>query len=256
MKNRHLRELIFYNVSSNLKAEMNRYALSYLWWVMEPALHLIILFLVFGIFFGQSADPNFIPFLFCGLVPWIWFNKSITNGSGAIIGGRNIIRDTHIPKFFFPTVSIIQDSFKELFVFFILIIVLLMSGVSPTSTWCLLPVVMLLELLLIASIVFTLSMIVPYFLDLKYVISTTLQLLMFSAGTFYDFKSMPEVFHKYFLMNPIALLINMYRDVMMYNKGINMHDFIYISMFIVVFGVLSFLLHKKLNKDVPKVLFR
>lgn len=256
MINKQFRELVFYSIGCNLKAEMNRYALSYFWWIMEPALHLIILYVVFGVFFGQSADPLFIPFLFCGLVPWIWFNKSISNGLDSIVNGRGIIRDKHIPKYFFPTVSIIQDTIKELFVFIILMVILLLSNLYPNENWLFLPLVILLEFLFIASLAYLFSIIVPYFLDLKYIISTILQMAMFGAGTFYDFRTMPEEFHPYFLLNPIVLLINMYRDVLMYNKPINSSDFLYILAFVGVFGGISIILHKLLDKEVPKVLFR
>ena len=256
MRNKQFRELVFFNATSNLKSEMNSYALSYLWWIIEPGIHLLILYVVFGIFFEGNTDPHFIPFLFCGLVPWFWFNKSISNGLGSVVGGRNIIKDTYIPKYFFPTVSIIQDTIKELVVFIILILVLIISGVYPTKTWALLPFVMFLEFLLITSVVYLVSIITPYFLDLKYVISTFLQVVMFSAGTFYDFNTMPEVYHKFFLLNPMALLLKMYRDVMMYNKPIDLGNYFYILSIVFVLGFFSYFLHKKLDKKVAKVLFR
>jgi lipopolysaccharide transport system permease protein len=247
---------VLFNVVCNLKAEVNKYALSYLWWIIEPALHLFILYIVFGIFFHGNSNPNFIPFLFCGIIPWFWFNKSIANGMDAILKGRHIIKDTYIPKYFFPTVSIMMDAVKELVVLFLLLIVLIITGLPPTKTWLFLPLVILLEFLLIASIVYLVSIIIPYFLDLKHVINTGLQILMFGAGTFYDFRTMPEVYHKFYLLNPISLLINMFRDVLMYNKPINFKDYLYILSYVCFFGVLSFIAHKKLDREVPKVLFR
>ena len=256
MRNRQFIELVRYKVASNLKAEINRYALSYLWWVIEPALHLLILYIVFGIFFKGNSHERFIPFLFCGLAPWFWFNKSISDGMESILKGRQIIRDTYIPKYFFSTVSIIMNLFKGLILWVILIVVLVISGFYPSKLWLYLPLIILLELLLIASIVYFVSIIVPYFLDLKYIINTALQILMFSAGIFYDYKTMPEVYHKIFLINPVALLINMYRDVLMYQKPINLGNYLYILLFVCVFGVLSYVVHKKLDKEIPKVLFR
>lgn len=256
IKSKQFRELVLFSVRTNLKAEVSKYALSYLWWIIEPALHFFILYAVFGVFFGGNNTPNFIPFLFCGIIPWFWFSKSIANGMECIIKGRQIIRDTYIPKYFFPTVSIIQDAIKELFVLLILIAVLLVSGLSPNKMWGLLPIILLLQFLLIASIVYFISIIVPYFLDLKHIITTLLQIIMFGSGTFYDFKTMPEAYQDIFLLNPFALLINLYRDILIYNKPINLSDFMYIFLFVIIFGILSFIAHKLLDKEVPKVLFR
>lgn len=256
MRSKQFRELVTFNVICSLKAEVNRYALSYLWWGIEPALHFFILYTVFGVFFNGNSNPDFIPFLFCGIVPWFWFNKSISNGMDSILKGSQIIKDTYIPKYFFPTVSIVMDAFKEFLVLLIVILVLVLRGLYPNEMWLFLPLVILLELLLIASIVYLVSIIIPYFLDLKHIITTGLQVLMFGAGTFYDFKTMPEAYQKFFLLNPMALLINMYRDILMYHKPINTKDYLYILSFACFFGSLSFIAHKYLDKEVPKVLFR
>jgi len=256
MKKKQFWELVKFRVQCDLKAEVDKYALSYFWWIFEPGLHLFILYIVFGVFFQGNNQPHYIPFLFCGIVPWFWFNKSVTSGMESILNGRQIIRDTYIPKYFFPTVSIIQDLVKEMLVLLILIIVLFISGVYPTKMWVLLPVILVLQLLLIASIVYFISIIVPYFLDLKQIISTLMQIVMFGAGTFYDFKTMPEEYHKLFLLNPIALLINMYRDILIYNNFISIRSCVYILLYIVLFGILGYFAHKHLDKEVPKVLFR
>lgn len=256
MTGTHFLQLVGYNVRCNLRAEARRYALSYLWWVLEPALHLLILYVVFGIFFGQRENTNYIPFLFCGLVPWFWFSKSVTNGVNSIIEGGGIIKETYIPKFFFPTVSIAQDSISEMFVFLILILLLLASGVYPTSTWLLIPFILTLQLLLIASISYFLAILVPYFHDLKYIVTALLQVVMFGSGTFYDYKIMPPEYQEIFLLNPCALLINMYRDVLIHNQGINFANYFYVFSFAVVLGLAATSLYKKFDRDVPRVLFR
>ncbi len=174
----------------------------------------------------------------------------------SIIKGRQIIRDTYIPKYFFPTVSIIQDAVKELFVWVVLILVLLVSESYPNIMWMFLPILLLLQFLLIASIVYLVAIIVPYFLDLKHIITTLLQVIMFGSGTFYDFKTMPEAYQDIFLLNPFALLINLYRDILIYNKPLHMQSILYIFLFIIFFGILGFIAHRRLDKEVPKVLFR
>lgn len=251
----HFVEHVLYNVQANLKIENKRYALSYLWWVIEPILHFIILYIVFGIYFGNS-DSDYIPFLFCGLVPWFWFSKSISHGLDSILSGQHIIKDIYIPKYFFPTVSILQSTIKEFTVIAILIIILVLSGVYPTLTWLYLPIIIILQFIFIASLVYFLAILVPYFLDLKYVIVTLLQIIMFASGTFYDYKAMPEYYQSLFLLNPMALIINMYRDTLMYHQSISVIDCAYILFISIILGTCSFFLYKKLDKEIPKVLFR
>lgn len=249
-------ELVMFNVRCTLKSEVSRYALSYLWWIIEPALHFLVLYFVFGVFFEGNKNGDFIPFLFCGVIPWFWFNKSISNGMESIIKGSPIIKDTYIPKYFFSIVSVISDAAKELLVFLILIIVLVLSGFYPNEMWLYLPLVLLLEFLLITSIVSLIAIIVPYFMDLKHIVNSGLQILMFGAGTFYDYKTMPAKFHVFYEWNPTVLLIDMYRDIFMNQKTISFNDYIYVFSFVCLFGGLSLYINKLLDKDIPKVLFR
>lgn len=256
MKNKQFRELIIFNVFSNLKAEASGYALSYLWWIIEPILHFSILYVVFGVFFNGNQNKDFIPFLFCGIIPWFWFSKSIFNGLDAVIRGGSIIKDKYIPKHFFAFVSVLSDAFKEFPVFIILCVVLLLTGFYPSYTWLFLPFILILQFLFITAIVSLVSIIIPYFLDLKQIVNTVIQILMFGAGTFYDYKTMPEKFHVFYQWNPIVVLINMYRDVLMYQKPIAITNYLYVLFFTCIIGVLSYFTHKKLDKDLPKVLFR
>lgn len=256
MKNKQFRELIFFNVFSNLKAEVSGYALSYLWWIIEPTLHFAILYLVFGVFFNGNENKDFIPFLFCGIIPWFWFSKSIFNGMDVILKGGSIIRDKYIPKHFFALVSVISDAFKELPVLIILIIVLSITGFYPNYLWLFLPLILILQFLFITAIVSLISILVPYFLDLKHIVSTAIQILMFGAGTFYDYKTTPEKFHVFYEWNPIVVLINMYRNVLMYQKPVELTNYFYVLGITCFIGGISYLVHKKLDKDIPKVLFR
>jgi lipopolysaccharide transport system permease protein len=255
MRLSHFRELTFFTIQSNLKAESNQYAFSYIWWILEPMLHFIILYIVFGIYLG-SNENNYIAFLFCGLVPWFWFNKSISNGLDSIINGKGIIRDTYIPKYFFPTVSLLQSASKEFFVLVLLIVILFLSGIYPSITWLSLPLLVLLQFLLIASLVYLVAIIVPYFSDFKHIISTLLQLLMFASGTFYDYKIVPEAYQELFLLNPMALLITMYRDILIYHKPLEWGACAYIVVLSLLFFAVSFYLYRKLDRSVTKVLFR
>jgi lipopolysaccharide transport system permease protein len=252
----HLSEIIVSSVCLKLKSGTRNYALGYLWWLIEPVLHLLVLFIVFGIFFGQSGEAHYIPFLLCGLVPWIWFHKSVMNGLVAIVDGRSIIMDVHVPKIFFPTVSILQDLVKELVVFACFLFALFIAGVAPGMTWLWLPLIMLLQFLLIAVVAALLAIALPYFFDLKQILPTLLQVVMFGSGTFYDYRQMPEVFQDLLLLNPMALLIGMYRDVLIYGEAIAVADCAYILSIVCVLGLINFALYQALDKDVPRVLFR
>ena len=248
-------ELVLYNVVTGFKADARNYALGNLWWVAEPALHLLILFFMLRHVFG-GGDGQFAPFLFCGIVPWIWFSKSIFSGTASIFENRHIIRDTRVNKLVFPTITVLRDLIRELPVLLILMTVLPFMGIAATPHWLQLPLVVALQIALIAGIVYCAAMIMPYLPDVKYIIATGLQLLMFASGTFYDYKAMSASFQSVFLLNPVAVLINLYRDALMYQKLINPMDALYVAAFAAGFALLAAMLRRKLDADLPTVLYR
>ena len=69
MFTKHFWSFVTTKVTLNLKAEASKSYLSYLWWLLEPALFVAVLYVVFGIFLAKGT-PNFVVFLMCGQIPF------------------------------------------------------------------------------------------------------------------------------------------------------------------------------------------
>ncbi len=218
MISRNFWPLVFTQVQLNLKSEASKSYLNYVWWILEPGLFVAVFYIVFGVLL-KIGGPDFLPFLICGKIVYLWYARTVTNSSGAILLGKGLINSVYIPKLFFPLVVVFQDSVKQLFVFSVLVIVLLVLGVEPTLTWLYLPVVAVVQLTFIAASGLVASAIVPWLPDFRFIVATGLQLLMFGSGIFYryEFVVAPE-YHSLFLANPLAALIESYRLVLLYDS--------------------------------------
>ena len=106
MKPRCFFRLVIVKVWFNLRTEAAQHRLSYAWWILEPVLHMGAFYLIFKILL-QRGTENFVAFLLCGLVPWLWFAKSVTNSCQSIIQGKGIISQAFIPKAFFPLTAVV-----------------------------------------------------------------------------------------------------------------------------------------------------
>lgn len=246
-------QLVFTKVQFNLKSEASNSYLSYIWWLLEPALYVGTFYLVFSIFMATKT-PDFIVFLCCGNIPFTWFSRTINNAGSAIIGGKGLMNQIHITKAFFPVVVIFQDLFKTIIVFMILLMFVWFNGFEPSEAWLAIPVIMLAQLLLISSIAIFVSMIVPFIPDMRFIISTGLMMLMFGSGLFYDYKQVILPEHQdIFLMNPIANLISMYRQVLMEGLMPNWLSLLYIFSISSVSLLLALLLLKKLDSTYTRL---
>ena len=56
IKNTPWLPFLLIKVRANLTSEMSRTYLSYLWWVVEPALFIAVLYLVFGLMLRRGED--------------------------------------------------------------------------------------------------------------------------------------------------------------------------------------------------------
>jgi lipopolysaccharide transport system permease protein len=213
----HLIEVLFTKLVLNLKAEAARTYLSYVWWLLEPALMVSVLYVVFAIFLA-TRTPDFIIFLVCGKIPFLWFSKSVSNASRSIMAGRGLINQVSIPMPFFPILVVFQDAFKQTVVFVFMFAFFFIFGLDATWVWFTVIFVILTQLLLIIALSLLVAAITPFLPDFRYLIAAGMMALMFGSGIFYSYKSvlLPE-HQQLFLMNPVANLIKNYRQVLMDN---------------------------------------
>ena len=214
---RHMLEVFFTKLRFNLKSEAKKTYLSYIWWLLEPALHVAVFYLVFSIFLNRGTN-NFLLFLLCGKIPFLWFSKSVSNASNSIVAGRGLILQISISKPFFPLLVVAQDFIKQLFVFGFFFVFLVAYGVEFTANWFYILPVIATQMLLIIACALLAAAITPFIPDFKFLIATGMMMLMFGSGIFYSYKEvLLERHQEIFLMNPLANLFKNYREVLLEN---------------------------------------
>lgn len=212
--NHHYLELIWYKTLSELRAEAAKAYIGFLWWVIEPVIYMGVFFVIFGMVF-EKGGPGFIPFLLSGLVAWKWFSSSINNSSTSISKkNAGIMSQVYLPKHIFPTINVITNTIKFLVVFAFLLAALVLSGYPPNEAWLALPLVILAQFLLVLSLAWLVSSIVPLFPDFKLVLGNIMSLLFFSSGVFFDISKVPGTLGFILKLNPVAILLDSYRTIL------------------------------------------
>lgn len=211
---RRFLELVWTKAIFNLRSEVHHNYLSYGWWVLEPLLHMIVYYVVFGLLLKRGGE-NFPVFLLTGLVPWMWFMKTVSGSSNSIIAGKNLMLQVGLPSITFPLINIIQSSLKQLPVFILLFGFIWLQGYSPNSYWWFLIPVIFVEAILIVAFSCLVAAIIPFIRDLSYLVPTGLAFTMFLSGIFYDYRTISPDWQSLFLLNPVAFLLKCYREILM-----------------------------------------
>lgn len=203
----------------NLKAEASRFVLSYLWWVIEPLLWVAIFYFVFDVLLN-SGRADFLLFLVCGKIPFMWFSKSVNAASNSIVLNKGLIHQVDMPKSLFPYVSVHEALYKQWPVFLVLFAVVAFYGFYPELNWLwLLPVVVVqYGLILVCSLLGALC--VSFIIDFRVVISMSMMFLMFTSGVFWDINAIQNTVLRDLVLtyNPIAFLLDAYRQVLIHRS--------------------------------------
>ncbi len=211
-------DLILYKTYADLRAEAARTYLGFLWWVFEPIMYMSVFYLIFGLLMNRGPE-DFVPFLLVGLSIWQWFKSCLSHGGVSIYNGRLLMRQVHLPKVLFPIILILTDSVKFVFILSLLLVFLWSQGYGPSLTYLALPLVLGTQLLFITGCVLLLAAIIPFLPDLRFVVENLLQAVFFVSGIFFEAdKVVPEEYKFYYYLNPMATLIEDYRDILMYQS--------------------------------------
>jgi lipopolysaccharide transport system permease protein len=176
---------------------------------------MLAFYIVFGLLLDRGTE-DFVVFLLCGLIPWLWFAKSVNNAASSILTARGLILQISLPKIFFPAVSVLQDTAKQLIVFTLLILFLLLYGIEMQIAWLAVIPIAIVELVLIMGCAFMAAAVTPFLPDFRFLVSTGIQLLMFASGVFYSIELIRPEHRDLFFLNPMASILNSYRTALLY----------------------------------------
>lgn len=124
----------------------------------------------------------------------------------------------------FPLVNCQEAFYKQLVAFIVLIVFVLINDYQDYSLWWQLIPLILLQYLLIIGVGSFFAVFVTFAQDFTMLISMFMMGLMFTSGIFWDVNLIQDPSLKEILMiaNPLASIIDGYRQVLMYGNPLNM----------------------------------
>ncbi len=177
-----------------------------------------VFYVVFGLLIRVPIE-NFATFLIVGLVIWRWFDGSVRQSIECIPKNSAIINQIYIPKHIFLWVVLTANAVKFAIVFTLMFIFLAWSlgGPGPTIVW--LPILMLVQLSLIAACSVLVAAAYPFVPDLRVLINSGITMLFFASGVFFRIGQRGEFYAQVLQYNPMAVLISQYRNVLLYGTA-------------------------------------
>jgi lipopolysaccharide transport system permease protein len=214
------RPLIQSLVGRELKARYRGSVLGFLWSFVNPLLQLLTYGLVFTKILPSSHGPEIEPFLlffFCGLLPWTWFQTSLAESSGVLIGGGNLIKKVLFPAEVLPVVTVLAN-----LVHFILglpaLLVFLVLYRRLSWSALLLPLPVLVQLVFTLGLALLISALTVHFRDIQSILTHLLQLWFFSSPVLYYYGGLSGWTRALMRLNPMSHLLVSYQQILFHGS--------------------------------------
>lgn len=202
-------------VRRELKLRYRGTWLGFLWTLLNPLVFMVVYTLVFSHFF-RVGIPKFPAFLLTGLLPWNWFSESVMTGTNSLVDHATFLRNAVFPAQVLPVVSVGAGMMNYIFSLPVLFILLVAYEVPLGWTVLALPLVMAVQFLLILSIVYFTATFHVFLRDLRYIIQHGLLVAFFLTPIMYDLPFVPARFQWLLKINPMTILIDSYRRLLLY----------------------------------------
>jgi lipopolysaccharide transport system permease protein len=223
------------------------------WSLLSPFLLAIVLYLVFKNIFRFEVE-NFAFYLVIGIFVFRFLSIGTSVGMMSIISKAHVVTKTAIPREI-PTITTTLSYFFSSFVeLLILIPILVFFGVKIGFPILLLPVLHIVYFLFVYGLNLFLSAFTVYYRDLNQVWEVVVNILFFASPIVYPIGIIPEDIISIYMLNPITGLIEMYRDVMLYDALPNIIDFGYVLIISVSVFIVGHVIFGKLQRRFAEVI--
>lgn len=221
------RELLWNLTLRELRGRYKRSVLGWGWSLLNPIAFMAIYTFAFSIILDADPDPgnpsgleSYAFFLMCGLLPWTFFNVSVTTSMGTVVTNGALVRKVAFPREHLVVSTVIAGLFTLGVELLVLSVALAVVG-NVVLVWV--PMIVLTSVLLaMMSTGFGLALAAGnvYFRDLSYLWSIIAQGWFFATPIVYDpglaarkLADHPTLL-KFYNDTPMAVVARIYRNLM------------------------------------------
>ena len=237
---RHLKRYNPYSVyaaKSELKSEVSASYLTWIWWILDPVLFMLVYVFITVVVFRTEGE--YLPVVvIIGLTIWNFFNKNVSISVKIVNTFKGIVSKIYIPKYMLILEKMYVNFFKMMISFGIVAGFMIAYGIP-----------------------FRLQLL--YCIPLLYnIVQVILRFMFYLSGVFYDIGD--RLGNRIFMgvdigwlmthVNPVAYLISEFRQIIIYGEALRPMMFLYwLAFSVVLLGIGLFLMYRHENNYVKVV---
>lgn len=210
------RELLWELTVREIKQRYKQSVLGYAWVILNPFFQMLVMSFVFSYIMriGDLGVP-YPVYLYAGLLPWSLFANAIGSSMGALTGNAGLLTKIYFPREIF----VISTILAKVIDFFLAgsVFVLMMIYYQLPVTWNILwfGPIFVIQMLFTYGLSLIMSAFNLFYRDIQYVMGLVLMLWMYLTPVIYPVELFPAQYRWIFQLNPMAVIINAYRQVIL-----------------------------------------
>ena len=213
------RYLVRYLAWSALRVERVSFAFGFFWWLLDPALTIVMWTLILVGIFGRGSGPYPFPlFIMSTMFAWEFMVRTARNSVALTHAKELQMRQIAFPRAVFPLANAFAESVKLAFALALFPVAALAFGqsVSPVQLLVvpLIPILMAITL----GISWFLSALNFVFRDTERLMGILFRLWFFLSPIIYPLEKVPVRFRPIYELNPMCFILECFRDVLLYHQ--------------------------------------
>lgn len=250
--------LIFHFTRQDLLDRYSGSILGGLWTFILPLVNILIFTLVFSKIMGarleafgaQFSEYNYSIYLVAGILAWNAFAATVNRVTNIFIEKASLIGKVNLSLLALPLYIVASETVVYLISMAFFTGFLIIIGFPFSWHWCLIPLLFLAQQLFAYGLGFLLAVLSVFIRDIREFVNVFLQLWFWLTPIVYVVHILPEETQSIFSWNPMFLMVESYRDVILNHTVPEPYGLLVIGALAMTFLGAGRFLFKKLEKDI------
>ncbi|NMM61037.1 ABC transporter permease, partial [Bacillus megaterium] len=198
--------LIFRLALYDIKSKYQMHYLGAVWQFLNPAIQVLLYWLVFGLGIrgGQPIDDvPFFAWLIVGLIPWFFISPVIIQGANSVYTKVNLVSKMKFPVSVLPTITIISNGLQFIVMLLVLGVIFLVYGINPGIYIVQLPYYIFSLLVFLFAFTLLFSTISTIIRDFQLVLQSVMRMMLYLLPVLWDTSKLPHLFQTILKLNPL-----------------------------------------------------
>ncbi len=207
------RYLVFELVKRDFKQQYVGNSLGLSWAIIDPLAMMLVFWFVRSTLWRSNSlsKTNFISHLIIGIASFGFFQSAVSRATNSLQVYSFLIKRADLRASVLPIVSLLSELFLHFIVVAIAIIIVMLSGVTPTLWWFQVIYYMFAISLFMVGLGWITSSVSLFFPDVRNIVQILLRFLYFLTPVFWDPSLLSEKASRVLMLNPLFYIVEGYR---------------------------------------------